>query len=190
MKLLVVDTETGGTDPAKHSILTLGAVVWDAGAVGESTEVAVWEHPQPVVVEEAMQINGLQLDELKRRGLPPKEAVIVLDRFLEQHFGAAPARERIGLVGHNLGFDVGFLKRLYGLAGRAYEDVFSHRGLDTASVIRFLHLAGRLPLANASLDQAIKYFKLEVASNARHTARADALVTAELLNRLLTVVHQ
>lgn len=190
MKLLVVDTETGGIDPTKHSILTLGVVLWEDGVIGESTEVAVWEAPYPSVDEEAMRINGIDLEELRGRAVPPTDAVVALNRFLETHFGPTRGREKIGLVGHNLGFDILFLKRLYALAGVVYDDVFSHRGLDTASVIRFLHLAGRLPLASASLDSTIEYFEIEVVRGTRHTATADALITAEVLNRLLAVARE
>ena len=34
-RLLFIDTETGGLDPEKHSLLSVGFVVWDS-ALGES----------------------------------------------------------------------------------------------------------------------------------------------------------
>lgn len=42
-RLLFIDTETGGLDPHKHSLLTIGVVVWDE-KLGElySDEYAVF----------------------------------------------------------------------------------------------------------------------------------------------------
>jgi DNA polymerase-3 subunit epsilon len=43
MRFLVIDTETGGLQPEMHSILSLGAVVWDDGILGEEFEVLIAE---------------------------------------------------------------------------------------------------------------------------------------------------
>jgi DNA polymerase III epsilon subunit-like protein len=99
-----------------------------------------------------------------------------------------PSQEKIILAGHNLHVDLGFLRRLYGSAGLSHEPYFSHRVLDTAGVLRFLYLAGRLPVASASLGDALKHFGIESASSVRHTAIGDATLTAQLLNKLFDVI--
>lgn len=91
-------------------------------------------------------------------------------------------------MGHNLFFDVSFLRRLYRQAGIAFDPVFSHRLTDTAAIIRFLVLAERLPLTGASSTEAFDFFHIPFNSDRRHTALEDARTTALLLNKLIEVV--
>lgn len=187
-KLLVIDTETGGLDPSRYSILSLGAVVWEGGALGETFEVFVAE-PDPAVEPEAMGVNGIDLAWLKEHGAAPREAVGLFQLFVERNFGGEGRGGKIQLAGHNVSFDVGFLKRLYRLAGSGYDEVFSHRLLDTASVINFLIVAGRLPPGRTGLGPALKHFGIEVEAGRRHTALGDALATARLLNKTVELVR-
>lgn len=186
-KLLVIDTETGGLDALRHSILSLGAVVWCDGALVDSFEVLVAE-PSIVADEQALQINRIDLSLHREQGLPPGDAMKQFLLFLEKHFPDPRSGDKIPLAGHNVNFDVAFLRRLCRLAEFSYDDVFSHRVLDTAGVIRFLILAGRLPLTTAGSTAAFEYFGIAVDPLKRHTALADAVATALLLNKLIDIV--
>ncbi len=99
-----------------------------------------------------------------------------------------PGQEKLVLAGHNLQADLGFLRRLYGAAGISHERYFSHRLLDTAGVLRFLYLAGRLPVASAGLGDALNHFGIGSASSVRHTASGDATLPAHRLNKLFDVI--
>jgi len=184
-RFLVVDTETGGLDPAAHSLLTLAAVVWADGAVGDSLALAIRE-PNIVAEPRSLEINRVDVEKLKADGLAPAEAVKRLDGFIAAHFGSG---EKPVLAGHNIGFDVGFLKRLYRLAQRDYETAFSHRTVDTAGILRFLSLVGRLDLASGSSTEAFDHFGIAPPEPLRHTALGDALATAALLTKLVEVAR-
>lgn len=184
-KLLVIDTETGGVDPALHSLLSIGVVVWNDGELGPECDVAVLEDPL-VVTPRAMEINQIDLAHHGRIALSPKDAAARLLGFVREAFALELERgEKVTLVGHNVGFDVAFLKRLFDMAGVAYESTFSHRMLDTASVLKFLALAGRAPADASSSDVAFAHFGVEIPVKARHSATGDARGTARLLTRLL-----
>ena len=187
-RLLVIDTETGGLDPERHSILSLGAVVWADGKLGETFEVRIVE-PEISVEPEAMAVNRINLEEHQVRGQSPPEAVRRFLAFLDRNFGPADTREKIDLVGHNIMFDVGFLRRLLRICGGSLSDFFSHRYLDTAGIVRFLILAKKVSMSGASSNQAFEYFGVSVPPNARHTALGDAIATAKLLNALLGVLR-
>lgn len=186
-ELLIVDTETGGVDPREFSVLSLAAVVWRGGRIEGEFDVFIAE-PELKSEPEAMAINRIDLGWLRRHGVPPAEAVERFHAFLRANLGGTPADKKISLVGHNVNFDVGFLRRLYSFTGHRYEDYFSHRVMDTASIIRFLILAGKLPLENASLSAALEFFGIKVEKWERHTALADARATAELLNHAIRSV--
>src|SRR5258708_22116647 len=80
-ELLVIDTETGGLDPARHSLLSLGAVVWRDGRVGDGIEIFVAELV-PVAEPQALAVSGLDMSWLKENGKPPRRAVQALESFL------------------------------------------------------------------------------------------------------------
>ena len=188
-RMLVFDTETGGTDPEIHSILSLGAVVWEDGRFGATFEVRIAE-PQFVLTARAMEINKIDIVQHCKRAVAPAEAMQRFCVFLEAAFPEQLAsKDKIALVGHNVNFDVGFLKRLCRLAGIPFEKWFSHRQMDTAGILRFLTLAGKLHLTGAGSTEAFEYFGIEVALEERHTALGDAKATALLLNKLLEVAR-
>lgn len=184
-RLLVLDTETGGTDPLVHNILSVGCVVWEDGVLGARSEFLIAE-PEVSVTEEALAINRIDIEQHWRNAQPPKEAMQALLKFLFEHFAAEiAAGDKATLVGHNVSFDVGFLQRFFRICGLPYRDYFSHRTIDTATIVRFLELTGSLPLASASSTDAFKHFNIKVPEGQRHTALADAVATGELLSRLV-----
>src|SRR5687768_3005895 len=114
-RLLIIDTETGGIDPSVHSLLSLAAVVWEDGRLGGSVEILVAE-PVISVSPEAMRINRIDLGVHGQKALSTAEAVAAFEAFIRHEFQEAfTCGERVVLAGHNVGFDVGFLKRLYRL---------------------------------------------------------------------------
>lgn len=186
-KLVVVDTETGGLDPEKESILTLAAVIWHEGGIEDSIEIRIAE-PEIVANQGALRVNGIDLDELRREGVSPLTAVNTLENFLQKH----DLRRNVMLAGHNLAFDVGFLKRLYRLAQRDYSKRFTHRGVCTQSAAVFLNLCGILDVRGFSGDVLFRHFGItpeERAGNGgKHTALGDATATAHLLTRLTRLI--
>lgn len=184
-RLLVLDTETGGDDPLHHSLLSIGAIVWDSGQCGATLDLQVAEFPMHLT-ERALEINGINPDNHARTGLTVDNAAKQLVDFLEANFGRdLETNEKVVLCGHNIAFDIGFLKRLCRLSKRDYASMFSHRSLDTASTIRFLTLVGLIPAGIVSSDDAFNWFDVTPADADRHTALGDARATALLLTRLV-----
>ena len=190
-RLVILDTETGGLDPAVHSILSLAVVIWTPEKDEDSYELMIAE-PNIVAEREALLINGIDLDKLRVEGKTPISAATLLFNFIRRHF---PASERPSLVGHNIHFDVAFLKRLFALANceTEYDKIFSHRTLDTAGIGRFLNLAGILNVKNSS-DALFTHFGIMPACATkgvgRHTALGDAKATGELLRKLIATVKE
>jgi len=180
-RLLLLDTETGGLDPLTHSLLSIGLGVWEDGKLGEQTEIFVAE-PEIVTVPEAMSCNGIDLETFQ--GLAPREAVAKVNAFVAANFPEGKAT----VAGHNVHFDVSFVKRLYRLAGANKGPPFSHRLVDTAAIVHFLRLAGRLDVGDGS-DAAFEHFRIEIPTGKRHTALADAVATGQLLIRLIELIR-
>ncbi len=174
--VVVLDTETGGVDPAAHSLLSVALVSLDGA---RQLEFFVRE-PEIFSVPESMAVNGLDLAEVEARGLLPAQACDALEGFLREERARAGGRAPL-LAGHNISFDIAFLKRLYRLAGRSAEGVFSHRSLDTHTLMWTLAAMGALPPEACGSDGAFRHYGVEPPAALRHTALGDAVATRELL---------
>lgn len=182
-RLLFIDTETGGIDPNKHSLLSIGLVVWESSKkIIDSTEILI-KHNEYVVTSTARCIN--KFDELahERCAVEPKESISMMLNFCSSYFDKDLL---IPLAGHNTQFDVSFLKVFLKTKNRSYNELFSHRIIDTYTLIRSLYYAGKIEKDISSSAQAFSYFGIAV--EGRHTAQGDALATAELYNKLLELL--
>lgn len=184
-KLLVIDTESGGLDPLVHSILSLAGVVWEDGEITDEYEVLIHEDPF-VVTAQAMKVNRIDLVAHAEKAVPPDQALNGFRTFALERF----AGKKVILAGHNLGHDQGFLRRLCRMTDpKAYDELFSHRSLDTASVLRHLHLAGKVPDTALSSTGGFEHFNIVVPEAERHTALGDARATARLLTRTVELIR-
>ena len=183
---LFLDTETGGLDPRKHSLLSLGLVVGDGSRIVDSLEVLV-KHEPFVVSAGGMKVNRIDLVKHAETALEPAMAMTVLDVFLDQHF---PHRcKPIVLAGHNVTFDQAFLAVFLESQGHSLEPRFSHRIVDTHSIAAALRDAGRLPLENLSSTALFAHFGILVPEDRRHTALGDSLATFELYWKLVELAR-
>lgn len=182
-RLLFVDTETGGIDPNKHSLLSIGLAVWKSSKeIIDSTEILI-KHNNYVVTSTARRINKFDEPTHERCAVEPKEAISTMLNFCRSYFDKELL---IPLAGHNTQFDVAYLKVFLKSNNRSYNDLFSHRIIDTYTLIRSLYYAGKIKKDISSSAQAFSYFGITV--DGRHTAQGDALATAKLYNKLLELL--
>lgn len=171
-KIVMMDVETGGLDPRKHSLLQVALVVCENGQELDAMKINI-VHEVYNVDQRAMDINGIDLD--SHKGYKPDEAVAMITDFMATHF-EKPAQ----VCGHNVSFDVGFVKELFGTVEADYDKVFSYRLLDTSAVARFLVFAGIIP-PRGSLGDLAKHFKVPHDPKELHDALVDCRVTYQLL---------
>lgn len=182
MKLLFVDTETGGVNEKENSLLSVALIFWEDKLVKDKLEFFIKEKKYNVT-EKAMEINQLNLETIEKLGIEKKEAVKKINDFIIKNFNG----EKAVICGHNINFDIRFIKELYNKVGEDYEQYISYRSLDTASIFRFLTIAGKFGAKQVnSLDDAIKYFNLTF--NNRHTAMGDIEKTIEIFNKLIEII--
>lgn len=181
-----VDIECSGPIPHLYDMISLGAVpvLHTPGSrplayrVSEAKFYVEIRPEGPRVDPGAMKVNRLDLEALKRDGLPLAEALDRLDAFVAEHLvpGTRPV-----FVGHNAPFDWMFVTSAYTTLER--PNPFGYKALDTkafASGVLRLHwedtnkeiLAERLDLPDVVEDQV-------------HRADYDAWYQAHILARLL-----
>jgi DNA polymerase-3 subunit epsilon/ATP-dependent DNA helicase DinG len=156
-EFVAVDLETTGLDPVRDAIIEIGAARFVDGQLTE--EFSTFVDPARPIPEFISRLTGIT-DDMVHGAPQPAEAVDRLRAFV----GQAP------VVGHNVGFDLGFLVARGALRGNTRIDTY-----DLACVL--LPRAPRYNLGSLA-DQ--------LGHTLRHAHRAldDARATGEVLNSL------
>ena len=180
MQLVVLDTETGGLDCNVQSLLSVGMWTLDTvkGTIDNPLYFLVRE-PLIVTTPYAMAINGLDPEDIDSQGLEPKEALEKVREYCK------PLR-RPNPVGHNIGFDIGFLNRLVSLSDDGDTLPFHYRTIDVPSILTTMYLAGILPKDISSSQRALEYFGMKRGKvhNALHDAECTGKVYLKALGML------
>lgn len=186
-KLLVIDTETSGLDPQKNCILSLAAVVYHDGAIEDAKQWLVLDL-NGEFDEEAMKLHGITKERLIAEGFSPWSVIRQMEQMLARH----DMRGQVTLAGHNLPFDMGFLERLYRLADDpgGYRKQFRYGGLCTKATALLMEQAGLLNITSSSLTEVAPALGLKHDSAEAHDALTDALVTAQVLRRMIERIRR
>jgi DNA polymerase-3 subunit epsilon len=181
-RLLFIDTETGGLNPYEHSLLSLAMVVWEDMEIIDSQELLINDGILSVT-EEALSINKIDIEKHKQSAISSSQAIEKIFLFISKHF---PRKRKITLAGHNVHFDANFLRFFFSRNDKNFSEFFSHRIIDTSSILYYLYLAGHIKQRAISSDEAFDLFGIKV--EGRHTAIGDAIATAKLFSRLLNLI--
>lgn len=181
--LIFIDTETGGIDPHKHSLISIGCAAWNHSCGIVDTLELFIKSTKYSITEEAKRINKFDEKAHEQKAMSPKDAITRLYSFCNQYSDKLTC-----LAGHNTQFDVAFIKKFLRDNHRSYNERFSHRIVDTYSIIRYLCDAQLLDIEISSSASAFKHFNITV--EGRHTALGDAIATAELYEKLLKLISR
>jgi DNA polymerase III subunit epsilon len=179
--LIIIDLETTGTNPFRHDVLAVGLVPI---SLNLPTATVYVRHQQCVWTDFAREIFANYQAEWQANAVSATEACDRIEKYLADTFGG----QEVTPVGHNIGFDLAFMKKLAFLGGRERVALLSHRAIDTHTLLYLMHLQGFLPDEAVTSDGAFRHFGIHVEERLRHTAVADAKATRELLLHLLSMI--
>ncbi len=160
---IAVDVETTGLEPKLDKITEIAALKVADGQVTDRFVTLV--NPRRALGERIVKLTGLT-DEMVA-GAPVIESVIG---------GFVDFCGNLPLLGHNVIFDYGFLKRAAVNAGLGFE----REGIDTLKLCRFFMPAGN----KKNLASACGFYNISQAQ--AHRAEADALSAHLLFQELLS----
>lgn len=173
--LVFADIESGGLDPERHSLLTVGLVTLDTktGAVTRPSLIRVRDRPYRVEAE-ALAVNKIDLLAHHAEAAEPEHAANALRAYLQFR-----RKKRVMLGGHNVSFDLRFLRALL----PDWNELVLGGVVDTKVVAQFLIHTGALPktLGTRLEDLAAHYGVVYQA----HDALEDASATAQVYARML-----
>ena len=180
---VVLDTETGGLNPDIHSILEISGFLWRPFKEIKPLFDTYIKEDEIITIPKALSINKINLNDVREKGLSPRETVILIKKALSKEIGQD--RKPVKIVAHNSSFDYGFLERLYNLAGLSIHDDFYSRTIDSASILEFILLTGQAKGYRASADVLFEAADIKLTDSQRHTAYYDAFGTATALEALI-----
>jgi len=188
-KLLLVDTETGGRDPTKVSLLTVYAAIVEP----KSLEI-IKEHHWKLkpddglfrVTGEGMEVNKI---DLVKHSKEAQFYTIGSRRWNAEFFDFLwrPNEDPVRIFGHNVYYDV---NSITSAIGSDWQKNISRRQLDTAAIGAFLQNCGMLPeeLGELSLEVLASHFG--ISHGTLHDAKADALLTLEVYRRFRSMLFK
>ena len=171
MTYLVFDFETTGLEPGRHEPIQVAALLLDDQMAEHGAFEALMRPLRPEEASpEALEVNGRNLDDLASEPHPAD----VLAQFVGF---AQEAGEPVVMVGHNVGFDLRFLRReeaTYGLF-LPRRDV----AVDTCEMAK-VHLQARGHVGDSRLTTIAAHYGI---SYHAHDALGDVRATAQVLGR-------
>lgn len=180
--MLVVDVETTGTNPEKHSILAIGALEFENPTNQFYDECHAWDGAH--IEEAALEINGFSMEEIHDRSR--KSEAEIVTAFVAW----AVAQRSWNFIGQNPSFDLAFIQSA---CHRAHIDYpFPHRSLDTHT-LAYMHMVHRgitppfradKHRSDLNLDAVLRYVGIPEEPRP-HNALTGALCHAEIASRLL-----
>jgi DNA polymerase-3 subunit epsilon len=195
-KLVVFDFETGGLDPHKHPAMEIGLVTVDQLTFQEELQYEALIVPykgtqgQELVHDpRALEVHGIEPSRCIREGKLTEEVVKQLIALFKK---VRPPRDTTGLnkpilCGHNVKFDVAFLRVLFTIHG---ENLSEHVLANNGEIIVWdtQQMAGQLWNTNGDgkYNLGACCERAGLGNFLAHSALADVKVTAELLRYFLS----
>jgi DNA polymerase III epsilon subunit-like protein len=180
--MIVLDVESSGLAPEKHSILSIGALDLDDPTNQFYEECQVWEGAD--VDNDALAVNGFSHEEITGQGSAKQTEAGLIASFVAWAMDRPKDRT---LAAQNVTFDRLFVEAACARAG--IESPFAHRTLDVHSLV-WLHMASHgvpIPTKNGhsgiNLSVALAYVGLPEEPKP-HNALTGALCHAEIISRI------
>ena len=180
--MLVIDVEATGTEPQKHSIVSIGALDFDHPENRFYGECRMF--PGAHVMEGALAVNGYTMKEIEDPEKQPESELIIAFLEWSQHLSDRT------LAGQNVSFDRDMLRHAAERAGASWD--LAHRTIDTHSFC-YMHMVTRgvtPPIdqqhrrSALNPDSVLTYCGIPEEPKP-HNALTGALCHAEVIARLL-----
>ncbi|HEX4799389.1 MAG TPA: 3'-5' exonuclease [Candidatus Paceibacterota bacterium] len=180
--MIVLDIEASGTEYAKHSIVSIGAIDIERPGNRFYGECRIWDGAH--IMEDALAVNGFTEIQITDTTKVPEGELVRAFYEWSQHFSDRT------LAGQNVSFDRDFLKAAGNREGLPWD--LAHRTIDTHTLC-WMHMVkrGLTPPIDAqhrrsalNLDAILNYCGIADEPEP-HNALTGALSHAEVISRLL-----
>lgn len=182
--VLCIDTETGGFNPKEDALCSVAVVLPNGD---NAKEWFIYPYNKNYN-ESAMKINNLCIESLRDKGITIKEFKIELIEYIKENFDSSTFG-KIQLLGHNVSFDIGFLKEVF---EKDFKLWFHYHFKDSMILANMLKDIKYIPIKQSiSLKELYIYLKGkdELSKNA-HSSLADVVMSLEVYSELLNLIQE
>lgn len=184
MRGLIIDTETTGLSHNYNQVLTVGMILAeiDDDLNFINLKHIKIKHEKYNVTGIALKINKINLKEHNKIGINSKKACREINDFIIEN-----RIKNIPLIGHNINFDLRFLRELYKKERK--EFLLDLQTLDTRSIWINLRNKGIIPLhLRSNLRTLAQHFQVDY--NHAHDALQDCKITAQVFHKMNALVKE
>lgn len=184
--ILFFDTETTGLNPDTDSVIQIAAQYYQNGRKVSEFETKVAPYRKSTGLG-ALATNKTTPAQMLQYPNPQSAC----DQFVA-YITSLPGFNKWNKIipaAHNATFDIRFLQNFLTVHGyRGWEDIFSHRVVDTAPIARFLIDAGAIDSKSASLGTVAEALGIERDEEKQHEAMYDTELCAKLYYTMIELV--
>lgn len=193
-KYCLFDFETTGLDPKVNQPLTSHHILLTKKLEVIDTFSASYQFESYVVHPMAIKTNKINLYEHHEKATPIATIRRDFAAWLHSHCkglydekGTLPFYQRLIPIGHNVPFDVGYMKEYMFETVAEYEYWMNHRFLDTCVMALERVVTGVLPYKmKGSLESLVKHYEIGGGGTEDlHNAQKDAEATLELFKIMI-----
>lgn len=178
---VVVDVETSGPSFEDNDILAVAL----CPLMGHLPPLNVYVRPPEIRWTDVGRAYFENYkDQWKLFAVDPATACDRITEYIQTVIGA-----RATVIAHNVAFDFAFFRKMFHRARKNELEWFTHRAIDTHTMLVILHLQGRIPSSALSSSGALEWFSIDVQESLRHTAMGDAYATRVLFREILRALN-
>ena len=188
IKIIFIDTETGGVNAEKSALIQLSGIIEVDGTEKEKFNFYIKPFENSEVNEKALEVQGRTLEELGTEkyideSIIYKKFLEILDKYIDKY----DKNDKFIVAGYNVKFDIDILKALFERNNNKFLfSYFNSSMLDPLYSVRLLQVAGMLPvLENNKLETWCKYFNIELKA---HDSLQDITATKKLIEKLIELI--
>ena len=175
-RLLVIDVETTGLEPSTDSVIQIASCVLSRKELHEEKWFSTYVRPDSPISPGARAIHGLTESDLV--DAPPLSEAI-------RSFAEYAPQDSI-ICGHNVAFDVAFLRQSYRRVGLSYD--FDYHTMDLWSIAFFILGAQSVNLPTYDLTALCRLY--DIKRSTKHDAFEDVRATAAVLRHLFATIKE
>lgn len=193
-KLVFIDVETTGVDPASNGLTQISGCVQIDGEVHQFFDYYVRPFPGDIIESAALEVTGIDRRQLLPPDHPdhlavdgqafedPGEIYVRLHNLFKQHVDQYNKTDKYQFVGYNAhSFDMPFLRRFWEKNNdRFFGSWFWYPCLDVMLVWAQILHADRAELANFKLATVARHCGIDVDDNRLHDSQYDIELTRKL----------
>lgn len=179
MTYLLLDTETGGTDPLQHPLLQIGVLLLDDDLkLLEARQWNLSDFDAQAVDPKALFYNGLSIATLRYTGHDKQTVYHQLLDLIKHYAPIYPGtqkRQRLHVAGWNVGsFDVRFVHQA--MRKEVWDEFCNYSTFEVQTVAHLCQRLGYLPRELRGLSEFAEYFGIKQT----HVALDDAFTTCRV----------